>query len=192
MGQPPVNFVVKSDSKPTAPVKFEPLSDPFEIVNATTVEELLYPGGNGHLGEWGHKFSQAIIEPLQPRDPLERMLIEQAIWCHCRAHRLIMHRSRRQGLDEEMLLDALCDKSMASFRKSMLALKEYRSVRRAAPMVAVQQVNQMSAKKTNRRARSACAANTKKMTNELGANNGNSKTNHSQSDEQVEVEGLQQ
>lgn len=136
----------------------------------------------------GVRMMKKIIEDVAPRDPLERMLVEQMVWCHHRIRYL-------QWLPRSGILIALqlashehCEKAMASYRRGMLALKEYRATQRGMPLVAVQQVNQ-----DNRQEVAVVAASiaNKNVTNEVGANDGNGATNRSESGKPKALEGPQ-
>ena len=90
----------------------------------------------------GKAMMQNVVQAVAPRDPLERMLVEQLVLCHHRVLALSALSGSRRGLEVSLAANAHCDRAMNSYRRGMLALKEYRSRRGTTPTVSVQQVNQ--------------------------------------------------
>ena len=106
------------------------------------------------------------------RDPLETMLLEQMIWCHERIRSLSV-RSTNQGLRQGLVaVHSQCDKAMNSFRKSLIALTEYRARRDAAA------------------ATNAFISSKKKATNELGANHGDREADSGEHGKPETLDGL--
>jgi hypothetical protein len=70
------------------------------------------------------------VERMQPRDELERMLIEQSLWLHARIARLSVQAANSTGEKSVRTLSEAADRATNAFRRHMLALKEYRSARR--------------------------------------------------------------
>jgi hypothetical protein len=70
------------------------------------------------------------VERMQPRDELERMLIEQSIWLHARVARLSVQAANSTGEKSVRIFNEATDRATNAFRRHMLALKEYRSARR--------------------------------------------------------------
>jgi hypothetical protein len=70
------------------------------------------------------------VERMQPRDELERMLIEQSLWLHTRIARLSVQAANSTGEKSVRILNEAADRATNTFRRHMLALKEYRSARR--------------------------------------------------------------
>ena len=92
--------------------------------------------------ETGRLIVRDVVDGVGPRDPLERMLVEQLVFCHERARRLAGLATDCSHLQDALAAHAQCDKAMNSYRRGLLALREYRSRGRPAPGLTVQQVNQ--------------------------------------------------
>lgn len=137
----------------------------------------------------GTAVMKEIVMAVDPRDPLERMLVEQMVWCHQRIRHL-QRLSFRAGLIRlQLSAHEQCEKAMATYRRGMLALKEYRATQRGMPLVAIQQVNQADRREV---AVVATSPGNKNATNEVGANDGNGATDRSKSGEPKALEGPQQ
>ena len=93
-------------------------------------------------GQAGNAMMENVVQAVAPRDPLERMLVEQLVLCHQRVLALSALSGSRSCLKVGLPANAHCDKAMNSYRRGLLALKEYRSRRGTTPTVTVQQVNQ--------------------------------------------------
>ena len=61
-----------------------------------------------------------------PTDPVEIMLLEQLAVCHLRAAQLQGHAGQAEGLEAVAVYNAAAARLTAEFRKTVLALKEYR------------------------------------------------------------------
>lgn len=76
-----------------------------------------------------------VLQQMRPRDPMEKMLVAQALWTHGRiAHLtdLLVFEKSYKGI--KVLSDAI-DRASNLFRRQMLALAEYRRPPRAAGML---------------------------------------------------------
>jgi hypothetical protein len=74
----------------------------------------------------------------EPRDPLERLLVEQLVLLHHAAGRLVVKAASANTPEASSLLHAAAARLFAEYRKGLLALKDYRSPAMAAgPQVTV-------------------------------------------------------
>jgi hypothetical protein len=62
-----------------------------------------------------------------PTDPVEIMLLEQMALCHLRSLQLQSQAGEAKGLEAVELYNSAAARLTAEFRKTALALKEYRS-----------------------------------------------------------------
>ena len=90
----------------------------------------------------GKLMLQETLDDVAPRDSLERMLVEQLVFCYHRVLSLATLAKGCGGAKDAIAAHAQCDQAMNAYRRGMLALKEYRSERRAGSAVTVQQLNQ--------------------------------------------------
>jgi hypothetical protein len=70
------------------------------------------------------------VARMQPRDDLERMLVEQSLWLHARIARLSVQAARSTGESSVRILNEAADRASNTFRRHMQALKDYRTARR--------------------------------------------------------------
>ncbi|HSY52074.1 MAG TPA: hypothetical protein VLC46_24950 [Thermoanaerobaculia bacterium] len=70
------------------------------------------------------------VARMQPRDELERMLIEQSLWLHARIARLSVQAANSTGEKSVRTLSEAADRATNAFRRHMQALKDYRSARK--------------------------------------------------------------
>lgn len=91
--------------------------------------------------------ADAALQEAAPRDPFERMLIEQSLWCHERVRRLSLSAVRLENVANANAVHAQCDATMNTFRRGMMALRQYRAMATPSPLVAIQQVNESAAGK---------------------------------------------
>ncbi|MFQ5463780.1 MAG: hypothetical protein ACE5E5_14280 [Phycisphaerae bacterium] len=82
-----------------------------------------------------------LLAAMAPRDPLERMLVAQLAYTHERIGRLSRIAVATSPMEDAQVAHECCERAMNTYRKGMVALKEYRSKPRETPLVAVQQVN---------------------------------------------------
>lgn len=77
----------------------------------------------------------------QPRDPVEAMLLEQLAWAHHRLGSLHVSAAAALAPEQASILTTASTKLMAEFRKTALALKEYRSPPGPKQLTVVKQQN---------------------------------------------------
>jgi hypothetical protein len=80
--------------------------------------------------ETGIEYVKDTVARMQPRDELERMLIEQSLWLHARIARLSVQAAISTGEKSVRTLNEAADRATNAFRRHMQALKDYRSARR--------------------------------------------------------------
>ncbi len=78
---------------------------------------------------------------MKPRDALEKMLIEQALWTHARIAHLNDLAVGQQDRDALRIVNEAADRATNSFRRHMLALAEYRKPPRSDVFTAIKQAN---------------------------------------------------
>lgn len=81
------------------------------------------------------------LKTMQPRDPLEQMLIMQAIWAHARVARLSAVANQQQGMQQIRIVNDAADRAANTFRKLMQALADYRRPPKAESVTIVKQAN---------------------------------------------------
>lgn len=79
-----------------------------------------------------------LVDEMEPRDTLERMLVQQLALCHHRAVGLSAIAAQQTTLDAIRIVNEAADRALGSFRRGMLALREYRAPHR----VTIKQLNQ--------------------------------------------------
>ena len=81
-----------------------------------------------HLGPNTYQsyFEELLKECGQPTDPIERMMIEQVALAHHNVGRLLARAGHANALDETIAYNAAASRLAAEFRKTVLALREYR------------------------------------------------------------------
>lgn len=80
------------------------------------------------------------VKALNPRDPLERMLIEQMMFCYERVAQLSSMAALQTPIATMLAIHDQCDKAMTAYRRSMLAPKQYRNG--SGSKLTLRQVNQ--------------------------------------------------
>ncbi len=87
-------------------------------------------------------YAAELIAQLDPRDPLEEMLVMQALWAHGRTAHLSVLATRQTDLEALRIINQAADKSTNTFRRLMVALAEYRRPPRAGDsFTAIKQAN---------------------------------------------------
>ena len=71
-------------------------------------------------------FVEDTLKRLKTKDPLESMLVIQAIWAHARLARLTKMEASETRVDVLKMMNEACDRASNTFRKLMLTLAEYR------------------------------------------------------------------
>ena len=114
------------------------------------------------------KVGGAVLEKtmnsVAPRDALERMLVEQLVFCHQRVQELAVLAARHGRIENKIAMDEQCNRAMTAYRRGMLALKKYRSQPVAAATLTISQSEQQDVLLVAR------IRNSKNGSNELGAN----------------------
>jgi hypothetical protein len=62
------------------------------------------------------------LAEMKPRDPLEQMLMVQALWAHARVARLSLVANQQTGLQQIRTINDAADRASNTFRRPMLAL----------------------------------------------------------------------
>lgn len=105
-------------------------------------QRLARPFESLNLGESGMAFVLGLIEKMAPRDPLEEMLVVQALMAHLRAMHLSDLSWRQTGTENLKAVNEHADRASNTFRRLMLALGEYRRPPRAGDsFTAIRQAN---------------------------------------------------
>lgn len=129
--------------------------------------------------------TEEFLNAMQPRDPLEEMLIVQALWTHGRLAQLHRLATAPQTLDGGRTLHEAIDRAANTFRRQMLALAEYRNPRRgdSITLVKAEQANLAHQQIVNP------GVEVKNMSNEQGAKHGDTGTVHRQPAQPQALEG---
>lgn len=94
------------------------------------------------LDSSGGAYTRDLIARVNPRDPLEEMLVEQCIWAHGRVRHLSALANQQTDLDAVRQVNDSADKASNTFRRLMLALREYRQPPRPGDQfTAIKQAN---------------------------------------------------
>lgn len=75
------------------------------------------------------------------RDPLEEMLVVQALWTHTRLARLSSIANQQTTPNHIKVVHDACDRAGNTLRRQMLALAEYRRPPRTDAFMAIKQAN---------------------------------------------------
>lgn len=102
--------------------------------DAAIVNELLLPGclasivSSPEIGHAGIKqaFDAIVTAAGAPSDPIEKMMVEQLILCHHRLAILHAQSVEAKSLEATKILNGAATRLQAEFRKSVLALRDYR------------------------------------------------------------------
>jgi hypothetical protein len=96
-----------------------------------------------HAGPGGFKVyrDRVLAASGAPKDPIEAMLIEQLLWAHHRLADLHVTATAAKETDQVSALTSAAARLMAEFRKSSLALREYRSPTMPKQVTLVKQQN---------------------------------------------------
>ena len=129
----------KSNSNDTSKPEFDDLQAPPEV-KAQIIEQhfggFYLPSMIPNLPDEWHdgckELMQQILDRMAPKDPLERMMCEQMVWCHYRIAALSMRATRTRDFDRMCRVHELVERAMNTYRRGILALKEYRRLVPAA------------------------------------------------------------
>ncbi len=127
------------------------------------------------------------VDGVSPRDPLERMLVQQLLWCQQRVAHLSMQACKPANLKQLWTINELADRAMNSDRRGMLALREYRAPHRQVNITAVKQLNQ--AEQQNIVQAESLNSNSENVASEQDANHGYREANPGQPTEPKALEG---
>lgn len=72
------------------------------------------------------QYAGDVLRRMKPRDPMEEMLITQALWTHARIAELTDLAVAQKRYESLQVLNDAIDRASNTFRRQMLALKEYR------------------------------------------------------------------
>lgn len=114
------------------------------------------------------RYMNELLSEMKPGDPLETLLCEQLIWCHHRIAHLARLAMEAESVAKSRVMHELVDRAMNTFRRGMLALREYRDKVRGRS-VSVNQLNQAEHQNILLVQKNSDPRNT---TNEQGANHG--------------------
>ena len=81
------------------------------------------------------------LNDMKPKDPIEEMLVMQALWTHARVAKLSGLAVQQSNLQALEIINGACDRAANSFRRLALALSEYRHPRSGDQFVAIKQAN---------------------------------------------------
>lgn len=94
------------------------------------------------LDKTGGAYAKDLVARLNPRDPLEEMLVEQCLWAHGRVRHLSALANQQTNVDASRQVNDSADKASNTFRRLMLALREYRQPPRSGDQfTAIKQAN---------------------------------------------------
>ena len=77
------------------------------------------------------KHAEDTLKRMRCKDPLEEMLVMQALWAHARAAHLTMVANQQKELTQVRVVNEYADRASNTFRRLMLALADYRCPRRS-------------------------------------------------------------
>ncbi|MEM1331477.1 MAG: hypothetical protein AAGG07_13050 [Planctomycetota bacterium] len=87
-------------------------------------------------------FVRDLVERLAPKDPLEEMLVVQALLAHARSMHLTTLSAAQADLDGIKTLNEYADRASNTYRRLMLALAEYRKPPQSRGFVHLDQASQ--------------------------------------------------
>ena len=94
------------------------------------------------LADAGCNFIEDMVERMNPRDPMEEMLVIQAALAHARVLHLSESANRQERLTTIRTVNEYADRASNTFRRLMLALAEYRRPPRSGDnFTAIRQAN---------------------------------------------------
>src|SRR5450432_232553 len=92
------------------------------------------------IGQQMEEIAADLIRRMEPRDPVEEMLVAQMVWMHGRVVQLTRIASAQKNLEWSALMNEQADRAANLFRRQMLALAEYRRPRKRS-FTAIKQAN---------------------------------------------------
>ncbi len=97
--------------------------------------------GSEAFNESAWHYAIGNLNNMKPKDPIEEMLVMQAIWTHARVAKLSGLASQQSNLRALEIVNGTCDRAANTFRRLALALSEYRHPRSGDQFVAIRQAN---------------------------------------------------
>jgi len=82
--------------------------------------------GGFNVADSGCNYVEDVLERMGPQDPLEEMLIQQAVLAHARVLHLTEYANRQERLEAVKVAHEYADRASNTYRRHMLALAEYR------------------------------------------------------------------
>ena len=82
------------------------------------------------IGQTSDGFVEHVFNGMNPRDPVEEMLVSQIVLAHTRAMHLADMAMSQTKLDQIRIINEYADKAANTYRRLMLSLDEYRRPRR--------------------------------------------------------------
>lgn len=82
-----------------------------------------------------------LVEQQNPKDPLEKLAVIQAVWTYARHARLAQLASRQNNVKALQAINEACDRAANTYRRLMLAIAEYRRPPAAESPMAIRQAN---------------------------------------------------
>jgi len=88
-------------------------------------------------GPEGLKF----VQQMNPKDPLEKLAVMEALWTHARLARMSQLAVRQTTPEGLRVVNEACDRAANTFRRLMLAIDEHRRPASSDSWIAIQQAN---------------------------------------------------
>lgn len=93
------------------------------------------------LQDTAKAYVEDFLGRMKPLDPLEELLVVQALWAHARAGRFSLVACQQTEVKQIQAANAAADGASNLFRKQMLTLAEYRRGPRRDTFMAIKQAN---------------------------------------------------
>lgn len=138
-GQPHNELTPAATGDGSAHAKRDPVARNLPAVVYGTA---IIPFAGRETAEAATRDAAAAIDAMAPRDPVERMLVEQILFAHARAMRLSQLANQQNSLDGIRVANEYADKASNTARRLALALAEYRRPPKTGPsFTAIGQAN---------------------------------------------------
>ena len=113
------------------------------LVYRNAIDKTLGPLFEGmNAAQSAFTYAADVMDRMEPRDPMEEMLVSQAMCAHARVLRLTDLANRQTTLAGTKTVHEYADKASNTYRRLMLALAEYRKPPKAGDTyTAIQQAN---------------------------------------------------
>jgi hypothetical protein len=86
-------------------------------------------------------YMEDLIQRMDPRDPVEEMLVVQLVLTHARVLHLTDYANRQESLEKLRGVNECADRASNTYRRLMLALPEYRRPPSSSSFTAIRQAN---------------------------------------------------